>query len=239
MGRVLVLACWAFHAQLHGALMQFETIGSQNPGFFFFTIDGKAGQKLLCDEFSPNVTSLLYNSNVVTLADVLVDNAAANFTTLRQHGVSASMAFTFYSYVAYLDAKAYAGQALAADVVLANRWMIDGLKEGKSGNFVRDNTTGGTGPLTNGAMALLQEVQSLAVVPFNTAFQIYTSPVDRRGFRLTQEQTGFAGVPEPSAVILQALGLGVIVFISRRPDRAHLKSKEHDGSLSGRRREAS
>lgn len=140
------------------------------------------------------------------------------------------MAFTFYSYVAYLDAKAYAGQALAADVVLANRWMIDGLKEGESGNFLHDNTTGGTGPLTNGAMALPQEVQSLAVVPLNTAFQIYTSPVDRRGLRLTQEQTGFAGVPEPSAMLAHVFGLGVIVLFSRIcPNRAHLKSKGHDG----------
>ncbi len=75
MGRVLILACWAIHAQLHGALMQFETFGSQNPGFFF-TIDGRAGQKLLCDEYYPNVTTLLYDSTVVTLADVLVDNAS-------------------------------------------------------------------------------------------------------------------------------------------------------------------
>ena len=93
------------------------------------------------------------------------------------------MAFTFYSYVAYLDAKAYAGTALASDVVLANRWMIDGLKDRKSGDFLHDYTTGGTGPLTNGAMALLQEVQSLAVVPLNASFQIYTS-------RLTPPDSG-------------------------------------------------
>lgn len=67
-------------------------------------------------------------------------------------------------------------------------------------------------------MALLQEVQSLAVVPFNAAFQIYTSPFDATGSRLTQEQTGFAGVPESRMFFLLGAGLcaiGVIRFVKR------------------------
>lgn len=218
MKKMSFLVCLALQSQLWGAVMLFELVGSTNPGFFFFTIDGKAHQRLLCDEFYPNVTSLLYNSTVVTLADILADNAGAQLTTLRQNRVSATMAFTFYSYVAYLDAKAYAGTALASDVVLANRWMIDGLKDRKSGDFLHDYTTGGTGPLTSGAMALLQEVQSLAVVPFNAAFQIYTSPFDATGFRLSQEQTGFAGVPEPGMFFLLGATLaagGALRFVKR------------------------
>ena len=224
MKRLFLLAFLALQPHLWGSLMQFEIVGSTNPGFFFFTIDGKPNQRLLCDEFYPNVTTLFYNSTVVTLADILADNAGAQLTTLRQNRVSASMAFIFYSYVAYLDAKAYAGSALAADVVLANRWMIDGLKDGKSGNFLQDYTTGGTGPLTNGAMALLQEVQSLAVVPVNAAFRIYTSPFDATGFRLTQEQTGFGGVPEPSTFFLLGAGfgaMGVLRFIKRIQRQRH------------------
>ena len=67
------------------------------------------------------MTATFYNSTVVTLADLLVDNAGAQLTTLRQSGVRSSTALLFYTYVSYLDAKAYAGTAQAADVVLADR----------------------------------------------------------------------------------------------------------------------
>ena len=202
-------------------LLQFETVGSTNPGFFFFTIDGNQHQRLLCDEFNPNVTTTLYNSTVVTLADLLVDNAGAQLTTLRQSGVNSSTALLFYTYVAYLDAKAYAGTAQASDVVLADRWMIDGLKNGRTGDFLRDNTTGGSGPLTQGAMKLLTEVQSQASFFINPSFRIFTSPLAAFGARLTQEQTGFiidpgSAVAEPGTLAGFAVGLAAIAYYRRR-----------------------
>ena len=99
----LLLASTLIAPLSFSALLQFETVGSINPGFFFFTIDGKQHQRLLCDEFNPNVTTTLYNSTVVTLADLLVDNAGAQLTTLRQSGVRSSTALLFYTYVSYLD----------------------------------------------------------------------------------------------------------------------------------------
>lgn len=56
-----------------GALLQYETVGSVNPGFLFFTIDGNQHQRLLCDEINPNVTTSMYNSTVVTLADLMTE----------------------------------------------------------------------------------------------------------------------------------------------------------------------
>ena len=205
-----------------GALLQYETAGSVSPGFFFFTIDGKQHQRLLCDEFNPNVTTSMYNSTVVTLADLMTDNAGAQMTTLRMSGVSSSTALMFYTYVAYLDAKAYAGTAQASDVVLANRWMIDGLKNGKTADFLREGNTGGSGPLSQGAMNLLTEVQSQASFFINPTFRIFTSPLDASHARLTQEQTGYiddpasGAVAEPKTLLGFAVGLSAIAFLRWR-----------------------
>ena len=222
MNRLLIASIFTFAPLSWGALMQYETVGSINPGFFLFTIDGKQHQRLLCDEFSPNVTTSLYNSTVVTLADMFVDNAGAQITTLRLSGVKASTALLFYTYVAYLEAKAYAGTALASDVVIADRWMIDGLKNGKSGNFLRNGNGGGSGPLSQGAMSLLTEVQSQASFFINPTFRIYTSPFDASGARLTQEQTGFiedpasGSVAEPKTLLGFSVGLIAIAMLRWR-----------------------
>ena len=99
-------------------------------------------------------------------------------------------------------------------------WMIDGLKNGKTGDFLRDGTTGGSGPLTQGAMNLLTEVQSQTSLFFNPAFKIFTSPFSAFGSRLTQEQTGFIEDPviatEPKTLLGFALGLTAIAFFRRR-----------------------
>ena len=223
MNRLLLVSILALASQTWGAVLQFDSNGSTNPGFFYFTIDGVPRQRLLCDEFNPNVTTSMYTSTVVTLADMFVDNAGAQLTTLRLSGVKASTAFLFYTYVAYLDAKAYAGTALASDVVLANRWMIDGLKTGKTGDFLRDGTAGGSGPLTQRAMTLLTEVQTQTSFFLNSNFRIYTSPFDATGSRLTQEQTGYledpssGAVAEPKSLLLFGLGLlAIAVFRFRR-----------------------
>jgi hypothetical protein len=227
MKKLILLSTFVLTQLSWGALMQYETIGSTNPGFFYFTIDGIAHQRLLCDEFFPNVSTTMYNSVVVTLADIFVDNAGARMTTLRKSGVSSSTALLFYSYVAYLDAKAYDGSASASDVVLANRWMIDGLKSGKSGDFIRGGTAAGSGPLTNNAMTLLTEVQSQVRFPVYSGFRIYTSPLDATGARLTQEQTGFVegaggAVAEPSSLLLFGCGLLSIAYYRKSKTQSAL-----------------
>ena len=219
MKKALLIALMTLAPHSWGALLTYQLTGSVNPGFFNFTIDGVANQKLLCDEFLPNVTTETYNSVVVTLADVLANNANAQLTTLRKSGVAAATAYTFYRYVAYLDAIAYAAlgtaseAAVAADVVRANRWMIDGLKDGKTSNFIIGGTAAGSGALTNGAMNYLTQVQSLAPgFAVDPNFKIYTSPVNASGARLAQEQTGIIGggggaVPEPASILYIGMGL--------------------------------
>ena len=225
MKRALLLTLLTFAPHSWGALLTYQLAGSTNPGFFNFTIDGVANQKLLCDEFLPNVTSETYNSVVVTLADVAANNANAQLTTLRRFGISATTALTFYRYVAYLDALAYAAPAatqaaVAASVVQANRWMIDGLKDGKTANFLIGGTAAGTGPLPNAAQDLLTQVQSLAPgFAVDPTFRIFTSPLMANGSRLTQEQTGITGaVPEPVSALY--LGLGLIAMGLRRKSKA-------------------
>lgn len=225
MKRALLLTLLTFAPHSWGALLTYHLTGSTNPGFFIFTIDGVANQKLLCDEFLPNVTSETYNSVVVTLADVAANNANAQLTTLRQFGISDTIALTFYRYVAYLDALAYAAPvatqaSVAASVVQANRWMIDGLKDGKTANFLLGGTAAGTGPLPNAAQNLLTQVQSLAPgFAVDPTFRIYTSPLMANGTPLTQEQTGITGaVPEPVSALY--LGLGLVAMGLFRKSKA-------------------
>ena len=225
MKKALLLTLLTFAPHSWGALLTYQLAGSTNPGFFNFTIDGVTNQKLLCDEFSPNVTSETYNSVVVTLADVAANNANAQLTTLRRFGISATTALTFYRYVAYLDALAYAAPAatqaaVAASVVQANRWMIDGLKDGKTANFLLGGTAAGTGPLPNAAQDLLTQVQSLAPgFAVDPNFRIFTSPLMANGTTLTQEQTGVVGgaVPEPISALY--LGIGLIAMALVRKSR--------------------
>src|SRR3954452_4971508 len=149
-------------------------IGSQaNLGFFTFNVNGTS-QQLLCDQFLPNVTTLQYQAVGYSLTDF-------SGTVLGMQGDP--QALQKYQQVAILDLQAYANPSLAADVVRANRFIVDG-----------------SGPLTPGAQALLNFVQTQnpANYPQLASFLIFTNPI-------TQEMTGFldtggstGGVPEPA-----------------------------------------
>ena len=166
------------------------------------------------------MTATFYNSTVVTLADLLVDNAGAQLTTLRQSGVRSSTALLLYTYVSYLDAKAYAGTAQAADVVLADRmddrwveeWQDRRLFARRNNWRLRAADAGSHEPFNRGS------ISNFAL--FNPAFKIFTSPFSAFGSRLTQEQTGFIEDPviatEPKTLLGFALGLPAIAFFRRR-----------------------
>jgi len=167
-------------------------VGSQaNIGFFTFNVNGTS-QQLLCDQFLPNVTTLQYQAVGYSLTDF-------SGTVLGMQGDP--QALQKYQQVAILDLQAYANPSLAADVVRANRFIVDG-----------------SGPLTPGAQALLNFVQTQnpANYPQLASFLIFTNPI-------TQEMTGFldtgggstGGVPEPATWGLTAAA-SVVLFCLRR-----------------------
>ena len=100
--------------------------------------------------------------------------------------------------------------------------MIDGLKDGKTSNFIIGGTAAGTGALTNGAQNFLTQVQSLAPgFAVDPNFKIYTSPLNASGARLTQEQTGVVGggggtIPEPATTLYLGLGLVAVGFLRKQ-----------------------
>ena len=63
----LLLSCSAWSTVITQTL---TNTGGLNPGFSIFTIDGVTGQRLLCDQFFPNITSSTYSSLVFGLADL-------------------------------------------------------------------------------------------------------------------------------------------------------------------------
>ncbi len=223
MKKAFLLTLLTFAPYSWGALLTFQAAGSVEPGFFNVTIDGVLNNKLLCDEFV-NVTAGQYNSLVVTLADVQANNLNAQSTTLRRAGVSATKTLAIYTYIAYLDGLAYAAplatQALTAgDVVLANRWMVDGAKEGKSA-LIADGVGAGTGTLTTGARTLLSQAQSQVSISVDPNFKIYTSPLKSDGTRLTQELTGSGGGAVPEPVTALYLGAGLVAMgLARKSKR--------------------
>lgn len=141
--------------------MQF--VGGTNPGFFTFLVNG-VSKRLLCDQFAPNVTSLIYISSVATLADLSNTQLAAN---------GDPQALLKYQQVAILDLLAYNDPSLAADVVRANRIIVDG--QGQNLPHVQQ---------------LLDFVRAQNPANYDlSGFKIYTSPIVN-GARLTQEITG-------------------------------------------------
>ena len=166
-----------------------------NPGFFDFKVDG-IDRLLLCDQFSPNVTTGPYLATGYSLAEL------AGATTLALFGDPLEL--FKYQQVAILDLQAYANPALAPDVVRANRIIVDG-----------------SGPHTPGADALLAFVQTQ-----NPANYLQLANVIIFSNPITQEITGFfdtgggGGVPEPSTLVLLGPGLAGIV-LKRRKRTSH------------------
>ena len=101
-----------------------------------------------------------------------------------------------------LALRAYADPTLAADVVRANRFIVDGV-----------------GPMTTQSTALLAAVQAQNPASFNlTAFRIYASPVSTiNGLTgpITQEMVGIA-IPEPGTLFLLGSGLIALALIRQR-----------------------
>lgn len=167
-------------------------LGETNLGFFTFSVNG-VNQQLLCDQFLPNVTTLMYTSKVATLADLANTQLVAN---------SDPVALLKYEQVAILDLQAYADPTLAADVVRAARIIVDG-----------------SGPNPPKTQQLLDFARAQNPANYDlTSFRIYTSPLTTTGDRLTQEMTGFpvpvgitgSPVPEPSSTVLLLIGFGVL-----------------------------
>ena len=177
----LILAGSAWAAPVHN--MFFLEIDAS--GFFVFEVDGII-QRLLCDQFNPNVTTLPYKAVGYSLADL-------SGTTLGLAGDP--NALHKYQEVAILDLLAYANPSLAADVVKANRIIVDGSGQG-----------------TPAVVDLLNFVatQNPADYPQLANFIIFVNPI-------TQEQTGF--VPEPRKVSFALFGVMVAAMLLKHAFR--------------------
>ena len=197
----LLLSCSAWSAVITQTL---TNTGGVNPGFSIFTIDGVTGQRLLCDQFDPNITSSSYQSLVFGLADLTSTSQVA----LIRAGNTLAQALDKYKLVALLDRMAYADASLAADVVRANRVVVDG-----------------SGATTAQSMALLALARTQAMtttIAQLSDFRIYNSPLNIQGTGpITQEMTGIIGggggtIPEPGTMLLLGVGLTGIAMYRRR-----------------------
>lgn len=197
----LLLSCSAWSTVITQTL---TNTGGLNPGFSIFTIDGVTGQRLLCDQFFPNITSSTYSSLVFGLADLTSTSQVA----LIRAGNTLAQALEKYKLVALLDRMAYADTSLAADVVRANRVVVDG-----------------SGATTAQSMALLALAQTQALtttIAQLSDFRIYNSPLNLQGTGpVTQEMTGIIGggggtIPEPGTMLLLGAGLAGIAMFRRR-----------------------
>jgi hypothetical protein len=197
-----------------GALMLNTSNASPGPGFSIFTIDGITGRVLLCDEFTPNITSNQYNASVISIADILNaisigNNNAIKDLTLIRRGFTATAALAIYRKVAMLDLIAYASPLdsnLVASVVWANRFLVDG-----------------TGRVDNATQALLNQVNAQNFNNFDlTGFRVYAGPLNiGQTTNLTQEMTGVVGggggtIPEPTTALLFGTGLISIALYRRK-----------------------
>ena len=202
----LLLSCSAWSTVITQTLVN---TGGVNPGFSIFTIDGVTGQRLLCDEFLPNITSSSYQSLVYGLADL---TSSSDVSFIRPgSGNTLAQAIEKYKIVALLDRMAYANPANAADVVRANR------RVGGSSMVTTANSDLLLAQAT--ALALTTSIAQLS------DFRIYNSPLLNASQpalgRLTQEMTGIIGggggnIPEPGTMLLLGAGLAGIAMFRRR-----------------------
>jgi hypothetical protein len=159
-----------------------------SPGFYEFTVDGVT-QLLLCDQFSPNVTTEPYTAMVLTLADLTGSQLDRNNDPLLLQK---------YQQVAILDLRAYADPSLAPDVVRAIRFIVDGH-----------------GPLTPGAQDLLDYVALQNPADFDlTGFRIFVGVGT-----VTQEQTGFLTPEPATYAMMSIGLIGLFYARSKRRQR--------------------
>jgi hypothetical protein len=158
-------------------------------GVFTFSVDGVETQ-LLCVQFFPNATTSPYQANVSTLADLSASTLGLQLDP---------NALFKYERVAILGLQVLDNPALAADVVRANRYIVDG-----------------DGPLTPEQQALLNFAMAANAGDYDlSGFRIYTNVT-------TQELTGFVddfdldAVPEPSTMVLFGSGLVAAALFRRK-----------------------
>ena len=178
-------------ATIANMLFKSDSAGS---GVFIFEVDGELKQ-LFCNQFYPNATTLPYQANVASLADL-------TGTTLFNLGDPDAL--FKYQRVAILDLMALLDPSIAVNAVKANRHIVDG-----------------TGALPPGAQDLFDFVMAADASKYNlSGFRIYTNPITQEvggydgggGVDIPVEDT-----PEPAAFVLLGSGLlGIGIFRRRR-----------------------
>jgi hypothetical protein len=189
--RGLILASLLGQASWAATIVNMEFVSDAGgSGVFIFNVNGVPTQ-LFCDQFLPNATTLPYQANVATLADLTGSFLAVN---------NDPQALFKYQRVAILNLLALGDMTLAVDVVRASRHIVDGVT-----------------PLTPSAQILHDFAMGANAANYDlSGFRIYTNLTTQEvtgfpgGFDLDLE------TPEPAAFLLIGSGLTAIAFVRRR-----------------------